>query len=1116
MNWTFMFHIANYEFKLLSRSWVFRVLALLTISGIFLFHLLTQSTYSVYSWSMVALASSIPLVNAFLLSLALSFVLIFTIMERLPKKTFDTLEVIFVRPESNLEYLTGKFLGIGYGFLGISLLGMGTAGCINLFASNAPFNFFLYLFYYFTWIIPSLAFITAFSFLIVLTIRHRFPALLFLLAFLYVTINHLSGIRWGAFDYLATNQDNIFSDIHGHVSLPAYLLHRLAYLLLAGSCLFFATRFFYLRTNNKPSANRLYNFAGLLFLITGMISLGARDFPFSQEQTARETYRSVYKKYDTRSHDLKIPVHDIILTRDKKHLHFSNRLVLQNDHTLAIPRCILYLNPHLQITRLTNNGNNIPFTRESQAIIIEQAIPPGDSLVLNIDYSGKIDERVCYLDIADKEYYNTTRKDDVYRFGRRYAYTDEQFTLLTPECLWYPVAIPPVNLSEPLMVHQDYTRFHLQVETAEGQIALSRGNSLREGNTWKFTSDKNPEGLSVCIGEYEKKSVQVRDFTILKNRQMNTWRNDQQQVSSPFHIELYYFKGHDFFASAFSHLDSMLTRETIEKQIGVGGAFLYPSNKLLIVETPLAFTSYFRINRRKSEYVQPEMLFYPEYGCCLPWLSDYNFLKKHYKGQQDITGLECQYLSSIVDHLNDIWIESENNPLVRSIFQTDKRKIEGNLLSSNPIFREPIGCIHSPRYPVLNLALKRLLKDGSATMSTYEHEEAKEYLATRSLKDAIEDTHLDPWLLNEIIKLKSFNLGNYIMAQGVTWADLSKFMENFYTRFPRETSFEEYNDDLKTTFNVDLSGYLHEWYTAKQLPVFLIKNVNNELIRTPERVRVKSSVKVYNPSSCGGFITLGDFYNQYTYYIPPATSKEIKLLLDGECQIHLGLSLNKPSMILPSRWGSSMKTAHNVTQDSICGVFDISPDEFKQEKDIIIVDNESSGFHLKGAGLGWIQRLWGRTEALRETRYIQAGITGWGKIITDAQYGDTIKSAFYKFCGNGKYEATWQANIPDSGRYKLYAYVVESMTQEINTHAKDTRYHYTIVHGNQKESVEIDMELQPREWFPIGEFDLPKGEVKVILSDKGTTPEHVVVADAIKWEKLEKKQILKQILKGKI
>ncbi len=1127
MNWHYIFHIANYELKLLNRSWTFRVLAFIAICSIFLFHITTQSTYGVYSWSMVALASSIPWVNAFLLCLVLSFTVIFTMTERVQRKIHDTTEVMLVRPESNLEYLLGKYLGICLGFFGLSLLGIIVGGCINLFSSNAPFNFFLYIFYYFTWIIPSIAFITAFSILILHLFRHRFPALVLLLIFLFGTIKYLPGIRWDAFDYLAINQANIFSPMYGHADLYTYLLHRLAYILLAGGCLFLATRV-HKRLSNALSDHRSYNLTGLLFIVAAIGILNTRAIPFRHEQSVRATYRSIYQKYHTQTHELKIPTHDITFTREKNTLKFSNRLVLLNEKSHAIPRYTLYLNPDLQVTRLTVNNTPAPFTRDHQAIVIDRQILPGDSLVLNIDYSGSIDERICYLDITDDEYYNMTRGDDVYRYGRRYIFTDEKFTLLLPECLWYPVLIPPVNLAETIMPHRDYTRFHLEVETQNEQIVLSRGDCSHMGNKWSFSSNKNMEGLSVCIGHYEKKSIRVSDFTIFKNRQINTYSNDQTQITSPFQIELYYFKGHDFFTTSFSHLDTSLVRETIEKQVGIGGSFFYPANKLLIVETPLTFASYFRVARGKSEYVQPEILFYPEYGCYLPWLSDFIFLKKHNKSQQGITDLEARYLASLVDDLDDVWEFPRSNPFIQTLFRTHNRKSEGNLLSSNPIFREPTGCIYSPHYPVLNIALKRLLKEGSASMNSHEHEEVCEYLSTRSLEDAVKDSRLDPWLLNEIIKQKGFELGNYIMAQGITWTNFSNYMEDFYLRFPHEVSFEEFNQDLKSTLHADLSGYLEEWYTSKQLPVFLVKDIKNKLIKIQGKPRIKSSVKIYNPSACGGFISLGDFYNLYTYYIPPKTSKKIKLLLDSECQIHMGLSLNRPRIITPARWSSSMRTAHEITQDSICGVFDISPDEFNSEKEIIIVDNENSNFHLKGATIGWLQQLWGRTETRQASNYIQPGITGWGKLISDILYGDTIKSAFYKFCDRGNYEAEWRVNIPDSGLYLLQAYVVEKTIGQINTHAKDTRYHYTVIHGHQKENIEIDMENQPRGWFSIGEFNLLKGEVKVILNDKGSNPEHLVVADAIKWEKINKRekgnkqektskeQLLKQILKGKI
>ena len=71
-------------------------------------------------------------------------------------------------------------------------------------------------------------------------------------------------------------------------------------------------------------------------------------------------------------------------------------------------------------------------------------------------------------------------------------------------------------------------------------------------------------------------------------------------------------------------------------------------------------------------------------------------------------------------------------------------------------------------------------------------------------------------------------------------------------------------------------------------------------------------------------------------------------------------------------------------------------------------------------------------------------------------------------------------------------------------------YHYTVesVNGKEQISVDLDRFFQPRQWVgwvSLGEFDLPEGEVSVTLSDYDELGRDfiAVVADAVKWEKLE-------------
>ena len=58
--------ISRYETKLLRRSWLFRIFAILSLLVIVFFHMGTQSNLGWFEWVMVAMPSSIPFVNIYL------------------------------------------------------------------------------------------------------------------------------------------------------------------------------------------------------------------------------------------------------------------------------------------------------------------------------------------------------------------------------------------------------------------------------------------------------------------------------------------------------------------------------------------------------------------------------------------------------------------------------------------------------------------------------------------------------------------------------------------------------------------------------------------------------------------------------------------------------------------------------------------------------------------------------------------------------------------------------------------------------------------------------------------------------------------------------------------
>ena len=105
--------------------------------------------------------------------------------------------------------------------------------------------------------------------------------------------------------------------------------------------------------------------------------------------------------------------------------------------------------------------------------------------------------------------------------------------------------------------------------------------------------------------------------------------------------------------------------------------------------------------------------------------------------------------------------------------------------------------------------------------------------------------------------------------------------------------------------------------------------------------------------------------------------------------------------------------------------------------------------------------------------------------------------------------------LPEGGRYRLEV----NTARRINSSGAQGGipgivYEYRVRHGKGEETVELDLDrffMSPfgavsmsLQWVPLGEFELPAGEVTVELSNKERNRnEHVyIVADAVRWTRV--------------
>lgn len=1107
--------IARYEVKLLRRSWLFRIFAILALLGISLTIMAYQS--SIFSsfdtkWPRIAVSSLMPFCTIYFYNIAQSVIVVFLAGSFLKRdKKLDTAEVIYVRPMSNADYIIGKTWGIVKVFLTLNIISLAITAFFNVAINHSPFDIFLYLFYLLTISLPSLLFVLGLSFTAMCLLKNQAVTFIVMLGIIGTVFFYLTDTFYGVFDFFGVTIPAVFSDVTGHANLMLFLLQRFIY-LTAGIGFISFTIGLVKRLPHKPWKLIIVHTLGGIMIIAGCVAGLLYILHYQHQLNLRSEYAATFNKYIPES-NVSILTHDLTVTPHGKQLEGSSVIQVKNNHPDPLSKIILYLNPGLEISSIESNGTPLPFTRDNQAIIIDKTLAEGDSLLFNLNYQGHIDETICYTDVPEKEYLDNSVPETFYRFGKRYAWLENKFTLLTPETIWYPVAIPPVNPAAPYNLKKNFVNYTLTVNYDGDKTVLSQGQERKEGHKTIFTNRQALPGISLTIADYEKKAIQVDSVD----------------------YEILYFKGHDYFSRYFTKLNDTLSSilPDLKNDIELGKGRDYPFSKFILAETPVQFASYIRNWKGYTEYIMPEIVFIPERGATLnsDFAADEHRSKQWRRHDQEAPDETEMAIANFRRFIQSTFTEET----VQYGWGAASRPV--NPYNIAPMFFAHTGFIRSEEYPVLDVVFNTMQSTGNSNTSfrmwggiINDQQRANLYLENHSFQAALSDMELKPVIFYELLKLKSNALRNYINTQ-MPPEEFDRFLKDFFSQYNfTDIPFETFQREFEDQFGVNLNMFIQKWYTEDHSPTVYIRDVDANQVVVEEVTRYQVKFKVNNPSDVDAIITAqiqqgGDFRGggrrgggmmvfsmsssstqntPETYIIPAGQAREIKIIVDerpASVTVNMNISHN-----LPTSHTFNFSKIDNTIADTIAGTFRIDPGIFKPSPNEIIVDNEDRNFKtIESNTRHKLKDMFQKTDDEKYKNFMPWRIPSkWTAIAADYYYGETINSAVYKRKGSGNNSVEWTAELPKDSYYEVFIWNAKSggtfgmSFGPRRRHEKIERNQtYTLLYDQGKESITIDLEQEDDGWVSLGNYYLPKGTTTISLTDKVSGD--YVIADAVKF-----------------
>ena len=923
---------------------------------------------------------------------------------------------------------------------------------------------------------------------------------------------------------------NLVSDLLPRIADPATALHRAALVVLAVGVLFAAAAL-HPRLDSRRASSRFAVSACLLGV--GAAVMAALFLHARAGVDARDHWLAVHEAAAAKGGaDIEHVAGTVRIDPGRElAIDVTMRLVASPASRRA-GELVMSFNPGMAVERLLVNGEPVAATHDAGLLGIE--LPPVEgSFELALSASGVPDPSFAYLDSAfDFAADSTGRRNATQFLGRDASIYDADYVALMPGVHWLPSPGANIGRDDPGRVERDFHTVDLAVHTPDGWLVAGPG--LREvaaDGEFRFNPRSPVPAVALIASRFERRAMEVAGVEF-------------ELLMSPAHLDSL-----AFFEDAADRLGERV-EELLDEAVGLG--IDYPYRSLSVVEVPATLRRCGGGWRMDTVQAQPGMLLMNErafptarfdmalrefgkrmdgaHGAAIKIRQLERYLRNDYAGGDPFVGLArnilrfqtgveadgmaATALEFVVEELVVLLLSRQAGFFSAHVFMPDGSTSLGRIaLAGSRAFelgggRGDLRDLVANRPVVWDLALGTSL---GALEPEHDPGRVLDALAlragavARSIFDAL-GRERTAALVSELRHRPGG--GNY---------DLDAFYEAAHLA------------------GADLAPLLGDWLNDAGLPGFLASSAKT--VRLPETARggprFETRVQIRNDEPVPGLLRLryvtarsrkergAGTMSSEPVRVPGHSSVEVSLVTTSPlAQVWMApyLSLNRRDVQL------AVEAVNGVGIEGYTGT---RPSNWEPPAPPgIVVDDLDDGFSVERNGRGSRFRI--GDIALEPVRlvgemdhgipdYLSAVATNgsnprydgeWRRQEVPSSWGKYRHTVARASAADGHARAIFSAELSGGGEWRLdyHLPLVKQVSKGRVRSAGGFRgmfaalgdYDLTLEFGDgERREVAFDAAGAETGWNDLGRFDLPKGPVRLIVSNR--TSGDIVLADAVRW-----------------